>query len=186
MVAYYLIEDKLNGPNINSFPTLSTKRLLLRQLVTTDDEAIFRIRSSEIVYKYIAKQTQKKIEEAQAFIAKTNKGIAKGQILYWGIILKETKELVGVICIWNFSKDRLSAELGYELYPDYHRRGIMNEAIKRVITFGFESLKLKSIEAFTHKDNEGSIKLLQRHNFNLNVSRKDKDFPNNIIYILTK
>lgn len=67
---------KIHNFNTVPFPTLTTGRLLLRQLVTTDDLAIFKIRSNEIIYKYIAKATLKKIEDAQAFITKINKGIA--------------------------------------------------------------------------------------------------------------
>lgn len=169
----------------NTFSALDTKRLLLRKLTEKDDRAVFKIRSSDIVNKHIARPNQKSIEEAQVHIVKTNNGIANGKHLYWGITLKESQELIGTICFWNFSKDKLIAELGYELHPDYHRKGIMCEAVKRIIAYGFDSLKLESIEAFTDKANWNSIKLLQRHNFKCDVNRKDKGFPNNIIYILS-
>ncbi len=172
--------------NSNTFPILATKRLSLRQLKTTDDQAVFKIRSNEIVYKYIAKETQNKIEEAQAFITKTNKGITNGEFMYWGIILKETQKLVGTICLWNFSKDTLIAEVGYELLPAYHKKGIMNEALSKVLEFGFGALNLNSIEAFTHRKNKASKTLLIRHHFKFDKNRTDKGFPDNIIYILTK
>lgn len=172
--------------NTNTFQKLTTERLFLRQLVPTDDQGIFKIRSNETVYKYIAKQTQKNISEAKAFIAKTNKGIANREFMYWAITLKETQELIGTICLWNFSNDRLVAEVGYELYPDYHKKRIMSEALQSVITFGFESLNLDTIEAFTHKNNEGSKTLLKRHNFKLDENRTDEGFPNNIIFCLSK
>ncbi len=175
----------MNPTTKNHFPTLTTKQLLLRKLLSTDDQAIFKIRSNNIVNKYIARQNQKSVEEAQEFIIKTNNRITNGEILYWGITLKESQELVGTICFWNFSKDKGIAELGYELHLDYHRKGLMTEALKRIIEYGFKSLKLKSIEAFTDKANESSIKLLQRHNFKLDIIRKDKGFPNNSIYPLT-
>ena len=171
--------------NQNPFPSLTTKLLLLRQLKTTDKKAIFKIRSNDIVYKYIAKETFKKIEEAQSFIVKINKGITNKEHVFWAITLKETQELVGTICLWNFSKDRLIAEIGYELYPDYYKQGIMNEALQSVIKFGFESLKLNTIEAFTHKNNEASKTLLMRNNFKLDANRIDKGFPNNIVYVLS-
>lgn len=172
--------------NSNTFPILATKRLSLRQLKTTDGQAVFKIRSNEIVYKYIAKETQKTIKEAQAFIKKTNKGIANEAFLYWAITLKETQKLVGTICLWNFSKDKLIAEVGYELLPAYHKKGIMNEALSKVLEFGFGTLNLNSIEAFTHRKNKASKTLLIRHHFKFDKNRTDKGFPDNIIYILTK
>ena len=176
----------MSNSNSNALPVLKTERLLLRQLKTTDDKAIFKIRSNEIVYKYIAKTTQINIKEAQAFIAKTNKGIANEEFLYWAIVLKISQELVGTICLWNFSKDKLIAEVGYELLPDYHKKGVMNEALNKVIEFGFSVLNLKTIEAFTHKENEASKALLIQNGFNLDAKRTDKGFPNNIIYTLSK
>ena len=177
---------KIHNFNTVPFPTLTTGRLLLRQLVTTDDLAIFKIRSNEIIYKYIAKATLKKIEEARAFITQINKGISNKEHVFWAITLKETKELIGTICLWNFSKERLVAEVGYELYPVYHKQGIMNEALTKVVEFGFEDLKLKSIEAFTNKENDASKTLLLRHGFSLEKNRTDEGFPNNIVFILSK
>lgn len=172
--------------NKNLSSSLTTKRLLLRQLKTTDDKAIFKIRSSDIVYKYIAKETFKKIEEAQSFIAKINNGIVNNEHVFWAIILKETQNLIGTICLWNFSKDKLIAEVGYELLPVYYKKGMMNEAMNKVIEFGFEVLNLKTIEAFTHKENVASKTLLIRNNFKLDSKRIDEGFPNNIIYTLSK
>jgi len=172
--------------NSNSFPNLTTKRLLLRQLVATDDQSIFKIRSNDIVYKYLEKETQKDISEAQAFIKKINKGIANRECMYWAIILKESQGLIGTICLWNFSKDQLVAEIGYELHPDYHKRGLMNEALNKVVDFGFTVLNLKTLEAFTHKNNEASKTLLIKNKFLLDAKRTDKGFPNNIIYTLSK
>ena len=151
--------------NSNTFPILATKRLSLRQLKTTDDQAIFKIRSNEIVYKYIAKQTFKQLEEAQEFIAKINDDIAKERILFWAITLKETHELVGTICLWNFSNDKLIAEVGYELLPAYYKKGIMNEALSKVLEFGFGALNLNSIEAFTHRKNKASKNTFNKTSF---------------------
>ncbi len=60
----------------------------------------------------------------------------------------------------------------------------MNEAIKSVISFGFNELNLKIIEAYTNKHNKGSIRLLEKNHFRLQKERKDIDFPENIIFAL--
>jgi ribosomal-protein-alanine N-acetyltransferase len=38
----------------------------------------------------------------------------------------------------------------------------MNEALVKVIDFGFNKMKLRTIEAFTHENNDRSIQLLLR------------------------
>ena len=60
--------------------------------------------------------------------------------------------MIGTICFWNESADRKSAELGYELHPEYQGNGYMDEAMKEVIGFAFRS-GFTSLEAYTHKDN---------------------------------
>jgi RimJ/RimL family protein N-acetyltransferase len=43
----------------------------------------------------------------------------------------------------------------------------MDEALKCVINLGFQKTGLEAIEAYTHKENTGSIHLLERNDFKL-------------------
>jgi ribosomal-protein-alanine N-acetyltransferase len=40
--------------------------------------------------------------------------------------------------------------VGYNLSPEFQNKGVMSEALNYIIDFGFNELKLDSIEAFTH------------------------------------
>ncbi len=169
-----------------SFPILKTKRLLLRKLINNDAQQIFYLRSNTIVNQYILRAKQKSLPEAVSFINERNNDIENEKIFYWAISLKEEKKLIGSICLWNFSEDKTVVEIGYDLHPDYFHKGIMTETIREVINFGFNKLQLESIEAFTHKENSSSIKLLEKNRFVFQPSRKDKGFPHNIIFKLKK
>ena len=160
--------------------SLGSDRLLLRELEDSDVARIFALRSDPRVNRYINRQTPTNIGEAEAFIEKIKKG-GTGESYYWAITLKEDPELIGTICIWNVSADGKTAELGYELSPSMQGRGIMNEAIGMVIDFAF-SEGLTRLEAFTHRENSASTKLLLKHRFVLDEGRKDDDNPNIIIY----
>lgn len=74
--------------------------------------------------------------------------------------------------MWNFSKDNKKAEVGYDLNPLFQRKGIMSEALKSILGFGFNNLNLDKIDAFTHKKNESSKKLLEKNGFILLEKRK--------------
>lgn len=167
-----------------AFPILKTKRLLLRKLTANDVKQIFYLRSDEIVNQYILRPKQNDNNEAFKFIKDRNDDVENGKIFYWAISLKEQEELIGTICLWNFSEDKTVVEIGYDLHPDYFHKGIMTEAIHEVINYGFCQLKLKSIEAFTHKENTNSVKLLNKSGFIYQPSRIDKSFPHNNIYVL--
>ena len=78
------------------------------------------------------------------------------------------------------------AEIGYELHPDEHKKGFMNESCEAVLNFGLHTINLKTIEAFTHKDNEASKALLKKHQFVFQIKRREKGFDNNRIFKLKK
>jgi ribosomal-protein-alanine N-acetyltransferase len=94
--------------------------------------------------------------------------------------------MVGSVCLWNISPDRTSAELGYDLHPKFQGKGIMSEAVDAVLKFGFQTIDLQTIEAFTSRYNEASIKLLIRKRFVPDENRRDEDNPDNLIYCLSK
>ena len=79
-----------------------------------------------------------------------------------------------------------TAEVGYDLSPNFQGEGIMHESLKSVMKFGFDKLKLETIEAFTHKLNGSSIKLLERNGFDLVEGKKDEHNTDNIIYELNR
>jgi ribosomal-protein-alanine N-acetyltransferase len=166
------------------FPILTTPRLRLRPLEEADASLMYQLRTDPIVNQFVERPAPKDLPEAQDFIEYLLKEIAEQRILYWCMILEETGASIGTICFWNFSEDRKTAEVGYDLLPDYHQKGLMGEALAAVLTFGFESLALQMITAFTDKENVPSRKLLERFGFELNLSQKDHKFPNNVVYNL--
>ncbi len=77
----------------------------------------------------------------------------------WGITTKESNILIGSICLWNFSEDKKTAEVGYDLDPEFQGKGIMSEALKAVLNFGFKRRGFDTIEAHTDYRNNPSEKL---------------------------
>ena len=165
---------------------IKTERLELRLLLQTDVDSIFVLRSCPVINEYIVRDLEIEKNDAMAFIDKTIKGTEGKEIGYWVIQLKENETCIGTICLWNFSEDRKTAEVGYGLLLEFHKKGIMNESLKAVLDFGFNTLKLKTIEAFTHKNNRASQKLLEKNQFIFQPERKDEGFPHNIIFKLDK
>ena len=167
-------------PIPESFPILATERLILRRLEIQDDNEIFFLRSDEEVNKYLVAPRARSIEDARAFINKINSGVINNEWGYWGITLKNDNKLIGTICFWNFSKEENKAEIGYVLHTDFQGQGIMQEAIVKVIEYGFEKMKLRSTEAVLNPDNARSIALLKRNGFI--YQKKEEDGA--VVYIL--
>lgn len=169
-----------------AFPHLYTPRLHLRPLYLTDQAAIFSLRSNEVVNRYIRRAPLKRVAAAMTFIDKIKTGEKAGSFKFWVLSPRHSPELMGTICLWKFSADRSCAELGYELHPDYHRQGYMREAIAAVQAFSFDTMGLSAIEAYTHHQNEASIRLLTRQGFIQDAQRRDPDVATNRIYRLEK
>ncbi len=167
------------------FPLLTTARLILRQLSPSDAGAIFVLRSDEQVNRYLDRPACRSLEEAEAFVEKINAGIRQDKSLYWAICLRENPLLIGTICLWNFSEDGQTAELGYELSPAVQGRGIMSEAVGCVLKYVFGALGLQNVEAFTQEENAPSKNLLRVHGF-LHDASYDVAEDGNSKFILAK
>jgi [ribosomal protein S5]-alanine N-acetyltransferase len=175
--------------NFTPFPILTTEHLTLRRPEPGDDNEIFLLRTDEGVNKFLDRPKASSMDDARKFIHKILTGISKNECVMWVITLKKSQKLLGTICFWNFSKDDDKAEIGYELLPHCQGKGIMNEAMAKIIEYGFNTMKLKNIEAYTHKDNDASSKLLEKHNFTRDEIAESKnagneEFKNMVIYSL--
>lgn len=164
------------------FTEIKTTRLILRELKKSDWETISYLRSDSDVNKFVKRPSAETKAKALVFIKKISAGMKKQNMYYWSISEVNHSEMIGSICLWNFSNDRKTAETGYDLSPKHQRKGIMDEALKSVIRFGFNNLNLEAIEAFTHKENIRSKNLLKRNKFTLNQERTDDHNLNNIIF----
>ena len=167
--------------NFKPFLFLRTERFTLRQLTLKDDNEILILRSYKEVNRYLDTPAAKTIEDAQKFINKINKSITKGESIYWAITFKSQQKLIGTICLWNISEDDAKAELGFELLPEFHGKGIMQEVLPIIINYGFETMKLNSIEGEVDPNNLKSIKLMERNDFIF-----DKRLKNTEIYSVQK
>ena len=167
-----------------SFPILTTERLTLRQLVIADEQEIFNLRSDGEINKYLDRQISNTIDDARNFINQVNENVNKNDSLYWAITLSDRNILAGTICLFGFSDENNKCEIGYELLTNFQGQGIMKEAAEKVIDYAFNTIKVQKIEAFLHRDNQSSIKLLEKLSFR-NSNEPDKTNPELICFYLT-
>ena len=151
--------------NLNPFPSLSTERLNLRRISGEDDEEIFFLRSDKEMLQFLDRDPANTIDEARQWIRMINEGIDDNQHITWAIALKNDPKLIGTITFWNVKKDHDRAEIGYALHPSFQGRGLMQEAMTSVLNYGFNTLKLHSVEANVNPMNIRSIQLLEKNDF---------------------
>lgn len=151
--------------NFTPFPTLTTRRLVLRQLQDGDVHNLFALRTNELVNRFLDRPVPQSLNDVGEFIAKVNQITHDNEGLYWVITRKNDDKLLGTISLRNFEPEQRQAEIGYELHPDNQGQGFMHEAITHVLAYGFDQLGLKAITADTDPRNVRSIKILENHGF---------------------
>lgn len=162
--SFYLVP--MLSPNFFPFPELTTERLLLRQLSLDDAPGVHRLRSNEAVMQYINRPLTKTIEDAEAWISVVLGALVQNNGISWCLCLKEApQEHVGSIGLWRIDKENYRAEIGYMLEPCLQGKGLMYEALQKVVAYGFSEMKLHSIEAQLDPRNTASAALLKKGGF---------------------
>ena len=151
--------------DFKNFPQLKTERLWLRSIENTDTALIHKLRSDETANKFVGRDNSSTLEKAQEYIIKIKDLTEKNECMYWIISLKEDNEGIGSVCLWNFDYENEIVEIGYEMLTEFQGRGIMTEAIKKVIEYAFTVLKARIITAFPSSDNSNSVAILEKLNF---------------------
>lgn len=178
--------------NFNPFPILETERILLRRVDINDVNEIFTLRSNPETMKYIPRPLVKTTEDALEHIAMIDAKIENNEGINWAITLKDDAKLIGIIGHYRIKPENYRAEIGYMLLPEFNGKGIMSEAVKEVINYGFNVMKLHSIEAIIDPENFGSEKVLQKNGFVKEAHLKENEcyegrFLDTVIYsILNK
>ena len=137
------------------------------------------------VNKYLDRQVSTTIQDAINFITKINDHIENNNSIYWVIRFSKSRTFVGTICLFDFSNENNSCEIGYELLPQFQGLGIMKEAADKVIDYAFETLQVEKLIACTHKQNQRSSKLLTKLHFVQSINAYNTS-PGYNIFILTR
>lgn len=165
--------------DLQNFPILRTERLTLRKLSKKDYEEIFQLRSDKEINKFLDRKPSKTLEDSLKFISNIIEN-ESDTLFYWVITKTGEDKLIGTICLFEFSGNLKTCEVGYELRTDYQGQGIMIEAVREVLEYAMTTLGIKTINARTHKDNQSSTKLLKK----LNFKKLDDAIENNSNVIL--
>lgn len=162
--------------NFNPFPKLFTERLVLREISAADVKEVFQLRSDKNVMQFLDRPLAQTTDDAMALIQKIADGHEKNENITWAITLQNQPELIGTIGFWRIDKENYRAEIGYLLHPGQQGKGLMQEAIATVLKYGFQTIKLHSVEANVNPANNASIKLLEKNKFVKEAHYKENYF----------
>lgn len=148
--------------NFSPFPVLATARLHLRCITPGDAAELYYLRSNKEVLQFLDRAPLTSEKEAGTFIKIILEQLQKNEGILWVITFKDNPgKMIGTIGYWRIVKEHYRAEIGYLLHPDEWGKGIMKEALGKVIQYGFKQMQLHSIEANINPANLASAALLE-------------------------
>ncbi len=156
---------KINDSVFETFPKLITERLVLEEIDYAVAQDLFEIRSDERVVKYLDREKHKTVEDTQEMITIIMRSYNEKTGINWIIKNRTTLEVIGYIGYWRLFRERVRGEIGFALKPEFWQKGIMSEALLKVIEFGFKKFGLHSIEGNVNPNNISSIRLLEKIGF---------------------
>jgi len=148
-----------------TFQQLETRNLLLRRMHPVDASALFKVLADKEVTEFYDDDAFADISQASGQIEAWENGFAKKTCIRWGITRKDEGYLVGSCGYYGFHTWYGRASIGYELARDYWRQGIMTEALRAIIDFGFREMELNRLEAVVMPENTASTKMLEKLGF---------------------
>ncbi|MDD4298522.1 MAG: GNAT family N-acetyltransferase [Bacilli bacterium] len=98
----------------------------------------------------------------------------------WGIVVKQTNELIGSIGIVGNIENRLICEMGYCIEKNYWGNGYVVEAFNRIIEFLFTETNCNRIEAVHDVDNVNSGKVIIKCNLEFEGVLRDRGLNNDL------
>ena len=142
---------------------IETERLILRGWSLDDAEDLYDYARNPNVGPHGGWKPHESVEESKKIITK----LFLGKYDIWAMVDKQTGKVIGSI---GFEKDTirdepLCLELGYAMAEDYWGRGLMTEAAKAVIRFGFEKSGLEMISIYRNPVNYRSERVIEKCHF---------------------
>lgn len=141
-------------------PVLETERLVLRPLRMSDAKDLFAYAKDPEVSRHVLWDTHESVWDSRQFLRAAIRQYRRGFPGSYAITLKQSGRMIGTIGFMWINTDYKSGEVGYSLSRDYWNRGIMTEALREVVRFGFEELELNRIEAQHEISNPASGKVM--------------------------
>jgi ribosomal-protein-alanine N-acetyltransferase len=141
---------------------LETDRLLVREYVEEDAEALFKLNSDPKVLRFLPDERLLNVEQARQIlidhpIADYRKyGFGRG-----ACILKSTGEQIGFAGL-KYLEELGEVDVAFRLMPTHWGQGLATEASLASVRFGFADLGLKRIIGLVTPENIASVRVLEK------------------------
>jgi ribosomal-protein-alanine N-acetyltransferase len=147
----------------NSGIWLVSDRLVLREFVVTDEEAVHSFAGDQLVTRF-TDWGPNSIEDTRAFLAEATVQATDPERAEFTLaaVHATSGKVIGSVAIGVTSVQHKRGEFGFVFHRDFWSQGYATEAAELLVRFGFDRLQLRRISATCHPDNHASARVLQK------------------------
>lgn len=158
--------------------TLETERLLLRPVAASDVDALHALYGDPYVRRYLFDDLAPAWGRVAEIVATSERSFAERGFGHFAIAPRtEPADAAPLVGSCGLLADGDAVELLYALAPAFWRRGLALEAARAVLAFGFASVGLARVVAFTDVPNHASARVLERLGMRFLGERAPKGVP---------
>jgi len=149
--------------NPETYLPIKTDRLILRKFQAADLASYADYHTRDDVYRFLYAAPPSDDAVKAQFAALLEAPFAEdGDTLRLAVTRSDDDTLIGEVLLKIASKAALQAEVGYVFNPDFSGKGYATEAVRAMISLGFETLGYHRIFARLDALNHGSIGVVER------------------------
>ncbi|MCW4011562.1 MAG: GNAT family N-acetyltransferase, partial [Candidatus Bathyarchaeota archaeon] len=141
-----------------------------------DIQPVFDIHTDPDVMRYYGVKPYASLDKSKEHLDWLAKLHREEIGLRWIITLKERDQYIGDVGFYDWEKKHRRAEIGYILGKQYWGKGIMTEAIKAALDYGFNEMNLNRIQALIDPRNDASKKVAEKHGFKYEGTFRDYEY----------
>ena len=146
----------------SNIPELRTERLVLRGMKVGDSFDMFEYARREDVTEFLRWSPHPDLAYTREYLQFVATHYEIGDFFDWAVVLKDEDKMIGTCGFTKFDYTHDLGEIGYVINPEYRGREIALEAVREVMRFGFEVLKLNRIEAKFMEKNSASLRVMEK------------------------
>lgn len=150
-------------------------RIHFRAFQLNDTKRLFNIYSNKDAMKYRGSKPMQSIGDALDFVKKQVVDDKKEKIIRLGIELSATDELIGSVMFRYPKRYTDVCEIGYSIGFEYWGIGLGKEAVKLILEKVTQDSVIRRINAWSHRDNIASIKILESFGFEQKNQERTKE-----------
>ena len=158
---------------------LETERLLLKGLNQEVIYNLFTYYTDEEIMAFMGLHTENELE-LERIKFEGGRTTYRTSFITFVMVDKISNKAIGKVGFHNWYIHHFRSEFGYNISDDnFLRQGYMTEAVKALVEYGFRTMGLNRMEAFTGTDNIPSRKMLENLGFKQEGILKEHYFIDN-------